>query len=448
MAFTLFGGRATWDRAGKLSSPTKGPVTIGRVSDMLPAGGGFIWNPTPPAHWERPLASAIRMHDNFRLQSVSASAITAKQSALSGADLFRIPAAAHQQYLSHLFTTFIFRDVRTEMVAQAIQTAALASLDPSITVSARVLGGISIKSPRPQTGDPLDPIMDAPTFPQPMYEALRDLSQEYLLPGLDAVPQDTVTTLETNGKFIESFLVGLNAEMSRELLWRGYPTDQRGTYFQRFWDAIPTDPPAAPDIPPINQWNAHALGTNMSGATASGNLVLLIRGELLRRYPNTVIYAVKAVRNGGPRDLSTRPEDEKHPIFRGTLEPDVTFLGFNLDSDQAIADPGWFFVIQQQPTEPRFGLDEAPFEDPTGPQSMPELKTWDNLNWAHLAKDDAALKAISHVPVNKIQLTPTQGDKGVWGRNAAHMAYITKQLPTRIAIHASQMIPAPIKPGS
>ena len=29
-------------------------------------------------------------------------------------------------------------------------------------------------------------VMVAPTFPQPMYEALRDLSQELLLPGLDA----------------------------------------------------------------------------------------------------------------------------------------------------------------------------------------------------------------------------------------------------------------------
>lgn len=448
MAFTLFGGRAYWDRAGKLISTNKGAVTIGRVSDMLPAGGGFIWNQNPPAHWERATAAAIRMHDNFRLQNLSASAITAKQSTLANADMFRGPAAAHQAYLNQLFSTAVFRDVRTEMSTQTIKSAALVSLDPNTTVSARALSGFSISSPRPQTGDPLDPVMDAPTFPQPMYEALRDLSQDYLLPGLEQVPTNTVTTLETNNKFIEAFLVGLNAEMSSELLWRGYPTDQRGTYFQQFWESVGV--PAAPDIPPINQWNsngnAKALGTNVTGAAASGNLVLLIRGDLLRRYPNTVIYAVKAVRNGGLRELSTNPADEKHPIFRGTLEPDVTFLGFDLDADKAVADPGWFFVIQQQPTEPRFGLDEAPFEDPTGPQTIPELKTWDSLNWAHLAKDEIALKALSHVPVTKNQLTPTQGGKGLWGRNAAHMAYITKQLPSRVAIHATEMIPSTVKP--
>ena len=38
--------------------------------------------------------------------------------------------------------------------------------------------------------------------------------------------------LETNPKFVEAFMVGLNTEMSHELLWRGFPTDQRGTYFR------------------------------------------------------------------------------------------------------------------------------------------------------------------------------------------------------------------------
>jgi hypothetical protein len=51
-----------------------------------------------------------------------------------------------------------------------------------------------------------------------MYEALRDLSQDYLFPGLEYVPEETVMLLETNSKFVESFLVGLNAEMASELL--------------------------------------------------------------------------------------------------------------------------------------------------------------------------------------------------------------------------------------
>ena len=31
-------------------------------------------------------------------------------------------------------------------------------------------------------------------------------------------------------------MVGLNDEMGRELLWRQFPTDQRGSYFRQFWD--------------------------------------------------------------------------------------------------------------------------------------------------------------------------------------------------------------------
>ena len=173
------------------------------------------------------------------------------------------------------------------------------------------------------------------------------------------------------------------------------------------------------------------LGDN---AQAGEELVLLIRGELLRRYPNSVIYAVKAVvREDGQFDVS----DERHPLFRGTLKPDVTFLGFDLKREDAIAiaDPSWFFIIQEQPTEPRFGLDAA---DPP-----PELKTWNNLSWQHLVKPGDDLKALSHATINPV-LPDIQKlsdiDKAKWGRNSAHQAYITLQRPVRIAIHAREMI--------
>ena len=126
--------------------------------------------------------------------------------------------------------------------------------------------------------------MDAPTFPQPMYEALRDLSPDYLFPGLEHVPPDTVQLLQTNNRFIESFMVGLNSEMARELLWRGYPTDQRGTYFRQFWDATSAVPTTRPTFRRFTNGATRALGTN-ARERGQDQLVLLIRGELLRRYP-------------------------------------------------------------------------------------------------------------------------------------------------------------------
>ena len=108
--------------------------------------------------------------------------------------------------------------------------------------------------------------MAAPTFPQPMYAPLRDLSTDYILPGADQVPPNSVALLQANHAFIEAYMVGLNHEMARQLLWAGYPTDCMGTYFRQFWDVSeyvpqpsdPTDPAALAellkDIPPITTW--------------------------------------------------------------------------------------------------------------------------------------------------------------------------------------------------
>jgi hypothetical protein len=360
---------------------------------------------------------------------------------------FPAAARAHQAYLNVLFTENVFSDSRTTIEEQ-VRIAALASLNPDTTVSRAVRSRLQLKSAPTATGDDLDPIMDAPSFPRPMYEALRDLSPDSVFPGLDHVPPDTVQVLHTNPSFIEAFMVGLNTEMARELLWRGYPTDQRGTYFQQFWDTRSAVPAPPPDIPPIHRWADRALGTNVA-ATGSvkpeEKLVLLIRGELLRRYPGVVIYAVKAVIHNGRRALATDFPDgvaqplESQPLFRGTLGADVTFVGFDLTREQVLAEPGWFFVLQQQPTEPRFGLDDDPF-GPGESGVVPPLTTWDDLNWAHIAGTPEALNRLSHLPVTTTHLTPKQPVKGTWGRNAAHMAYITKQLPVRVAIHAGELL--------
>ena len=65
-------------------------------------------------------------------------------------------------------------------------------------------------------------------------------------------------------------MVGLNHEMSRELLFREYPTDQRGTYFRQFWDVRGRVPAPAPgstdDIDPIDGWpGGDALGGDTAG---------------------------------------------------------------------------------------------------------------------------------------------------------------------------------------
>ena len=423
---------------------SRGAVAIDGISQILTLElanrPGFVWvnEPPIPGHWERMRAEYPIMLSTFRQGSLNSDSINLRQSPPNTPAGFREAVVAHHAYLSTLFAFPPLAGPPMPFVARDIKMAAMISLNPATAVSNAARSAIDVGSAPLQTGDELDPIMDAPTFPQPMYEVLRDLSQDLLFPGLEHVPPNTVQLLQTNAKFIESFMVGLNTEMGRELLWRGYPTDQRGTYFRQFWDTASAANPRL-DITPIHKWAKRSLG-GPAGSPASEKLVLLVRGELLRRYPGTVIYAVKAVLNNGKREPSLNPIDESHPIFRGSLDPDVNFIGFDLTAASVVAGEGWFFVFQQQPTEPRFGLDDDPFG--AGESGViPALNTWNDLNWAHVAPGAAELKALSHIPVRGLQLAPIQSDKGTWGRNSAHMAYIVKQRLVRIAIHATEMLP-------
>lgn len=346
----------------------------------------------------------------------------------------------------------------------AIRAKVEVALDPQTTIAAALRPRLQISPKvawRYQDEDPLEPIMAAPEFDQPMYEPLRDLSQDWLLPGLDQVPSNTISLVNTNQVFIEAYMLGLNHEMGRELLWREYPTDQRGTYFRQFWDVRgyvgSADRDSLRDIKPLPWPVNNTLGANSSRPPLPGNaehLVLLIRGDLLRRYPTAIVYAVKARKVGGRREL-TEPPEERHHVFWGTMKPDVAFYGFELTKEEVLGqqgnspDQGWFFVIQEQPAEPRFGFDVASY-----PMAAPAK--WNDLNWAHFAPDTATLATIRHVDLD----TPLPNTSGivteageptvVWhgdagtgphGARASDTAYITLQRPVRIAVHGTDMLP-------
>lgn len=410
------------DLRAKVRSLGATPQTI----DPVNPNPGFVWvftvqaegGPWLPGHWERKRAGEPPGHRPTFLN-------------------FRAAATAHEA-----------RNPRPGVIAiearlnlGSLSGSLLAQLNPATTIPARVKACIQLTAASASTisaaEDPLAPIMAAPEFPRPMYEALRDISSDYLLPGLEHVLPNTATLLQTNPEFVEAFLAGLSTEMARELLWREFPTDQRGTYFRQFWAAA--SPVDGRQIKAIHEWQ-NPLGRNPETGQRQASLVLLIRGELLRRYPDTVIYARKAVMAGSRR---VPGQIEKYPLFRGSLEPDVTFLGFDLSRTEALgsdADPGWFFVLQEQPTAPRFGLDKvAGFAD-----TIPKAAKWSDLSWGHVAADRNSFDALTHVPASSSlpDTSSIQQPPGiVWGKNSAHLAYATYQQPVRIAIHAADMIP-------
>src|SRR5690606_20154350 len=127
----------------------------------------------------------------------------------------------------------------------------------------------------------------------------------------------------------------------------------RGTPFRQFWEWLD----GGPDIAPIHGWpRTGPLGSHTRGAGADGQIVLLVRGALIRRYPNAVLLAWKATPDGAR--ISEDAADIRTPVFQGRLDPDVIFAGFDLRDTEIEQGGGWFFLVQEQPTEPRFGLDE------------------------------------------------------------------------------------------
>jgi hypothetical protein len=253
------------------------------------------------------------------------------------------------------------------------------------------------------------------------------------------------------------------------MLWRRFPTDRRVTYFRTFWNKLrnPLPTQEGPDIDEIHTWTDEGLGSNIGNP----NVVLLLRGELLRQFPNTSIYMVKAEWKTRTNDDETElvrapklsaarhiteekvqklrttddPADDprgeiKFPIFRGTLDPDVTFMGFDIAPETAVGDdlqvtdpvrladeyeedetedegdppdPGWFLVFEEPMGETRFGLDEGGSEDgnapigvetpgtETGTSGLPDglddgqEAAWNGLSWHHVADDPSATAHLS-----------------------------------------------------
>jgi hypothetical protein len=337
---------------------------------------------------------------------------------------FRAASSALQLSATQASPTLVQFDLATAGSTILMQT------DPRRTIPLRTAARIHVGGQRlDQTQRPgvrvaptFDRIMVAPSIATPLYEQLAEYDRTRLLPGVDHIPDDGITLLETNARFVQAFLAGANHEMNRELLWRRYPTDQRGTPLQRFWDWLDD----GVDVPPIHTWNpAGALGTHTRGS-ASGQLVLLVRGRLLRRYPNSVIYAWRAA--GGRLIDPPQATDLRNPMFGGQFAPDITYVGFDLTFEEITQGEGWFFVIQQQPTEPRFGFDELPPEAPAVPAS------WSDATWS-----DAEVAPGRHLTLAGSSLAGSVRRGAVFGRDAAHMAAVMLQKPMRVALHGSQL---------
>ncbi len=421
-----------------------------------------------------------------------------------------------------------------QLYLDRIASATLDALDPEVSISSYIYKtqvAIPARLQAERVQEKLKEIMAYPEIDTPMYKPLIDISADLFLPNINFVSQNSISLLETNQMFIEAYMVGLNHEMARELIWREYPADQRGSYFRQFWDVsdfiyenedieklkniakskLPADATeeeineklqeeirkSLKDIPKIHIWKKDSnLGDHdhredykqaklAESSTGGGSdeedkneVVLVIRGELLKKYPTAVIYAHKAewqktngeIDNSKERILTPLSHAEaddpprtkvKTPLYEAKAEPDIYFFGFDLDvltakggsGEPGDTEPGWFFVIQERPGEPRFGLDinrEGDinvWNDLTWGDVVPGLNDGDfisleeniNLTDPHCDEDD---------PLYDSGLTEKcdqyKEDKQLtWNNdmNAAEIAYILYQAPVMVAFHAAEMLP-------
>lgn len=300
--------------------------------------------------------------------------------------------------------------------------AAVAAIDPLAVTRASLVARIPALSRLLPAGELPAALRLAPQFTDALFWDLAALDADVIVPGLDAFANNRVRLLAVNPKFVGAYLVGANHEMAREFLWREYPADLGATFFQRFFDYADRE---IVDIGPIGDWvPASHLSANLPNAAAS--TVILIRADLVRRYPDVNVFMAPQGRRGRP-DYTRAVQ----PSFEGRLGSDVIVVGFPLAPDVVLGrgtDPEYFVVLEERVTAPRFGLDI---------ERSGSLTTWDELAWTDFGVGNA------HIGPGPIgELGTPELDDVVWGRNAAHLAAAVHRRPFRRVYPAGRLISA------
>lgn len=358
-----------------------------------------------------------------------------KNAGLVGVDSLKTAASRWLPYVSMQGIPII----RKRKIHEIAMTGLWEQIAPKKTIMSRFMTMIShtISNDAVIATDNL-PI--APVFKNAMYAKLAERNTDFILPGLEKIPSNRVAILQANNEFIESFLVGLNHEMAREFLWREFPVPLNATYFRQFWD-VRNAATLKEDIQPILQWKSNSkIGThgNTAGQEITEDpIVVVIRGDLLRKYPNTEIFMAKADwdnKNAGSHklvlDVNNQSEwiNDSHnlrrSLFSARIEPDYAFLGFNLGIQEVRGNaetPGWFFVMKERAGDTHFGLDlnlEPNSNDPS----------WEQL--AEVGENQC-------IQIESAQFNALPRS----GKRADQVASMLYQKPFMLFVHASRLLP-------
>jgi hypothetical protein len=387
-------------------------------------------------------------------------------------DVVALPVDARQRIVTLFGEETVLRGTlppRRAVVVNPVRLEALATSVSTFFVglsnekAKHLIGGLA-----PVESEKLDSIMRAPVVSDPLVDALNVVDGRAILRGIDTLPNNTVTMLKENRLMVEAFLVGANHEMNNELRWREFPTDMRGTIFRRFWDRKrPPDDPTGNDIPEIHRWTA-PLGRNYPAhdADRTESLVLLIRGDLIRKYGMILCLLNRANATAFVRGQGT----DYAPIFAGRLGADACYFGFDVARDTVLAEKSrHFFVLFEAPGRVRFGLDAASaavrrdrFDFQRAPLAFPvralgrdaskpllpahlrtghpppvQATTWDDLSWTHMQLDAAGyLDVVASSP--GVAEPPNYWSSD---RDSATIARSVWQKPIAAVVPATRLLP-------
>jgi len=382
--------------AGAASAINVGRISTGTTQQINAAGLVAMIPPNSLNSAGSAAAQTFTLNQNLELQvrpggtAVAANSVT-MPAALVDRDVVKRFATATRGAQSMWADAFAGQRVTIQIIDFPLASAATvvrARTEPSLTLPIRLAATVSIAKAAATASANMaaflpqkatlthrfmipklfDRVMAWPHLRNAFYKELAGYDKNAFMPGVDDLPQDLIMLVQVNQYFIDAVMAGANFEMNRELLWRGFPTDLRGTPFQRFWGRFrvksATDVELLDDMEPMHQWRPQPLGKRTDeNMPDPDRIALLVRGQLLRRYPNTAVYAwKKRTTAAGPKEtqLMKDPDGQpsagaiQTPVFSGFIEPDITFFGFEIDKGDVNK---WCFVLEEQMTEPRLGFD-------------------------------------------------------------------------------------------
>ena len=272
------------------------------------------------------------------------------------------------------------------------------------------------------------PVRPTPVLERPLLPVLFARSPDAVMANASSLGRNRVAIAQADQDFVRALLVGANDELGRQLLWRGFPAPLAHPWLRTFSGRVVGGVPTA-DIPPIECW------PDAGPPTDAAQLVVIVRGDVLHRYPNAVVYAVEAVWQGTYRVVGIGTP--VLPVISSTLGPDLALFGFEISIEdargaQTPAGPaGWYFVIAEHPAEPRFGLAATTPGTPT---------KWRDLGWDRVAYGaDGDLKG-SYLRTDGPLANLTLDQNLHWGAGSAQLAAITVRHAFRVAFHASTLV--------